>query len=222
MARRSLPKPSVSISSSTTLPPFSLAWRLRTRQASTSTSGLPSDVAESSEQKPTKPKAYTPLRRTASASLPIRSNPTPTRSPIQPIITLATAERYILPRLSSRMTTLGVRPLHEAYWIPKWKFRDEELGEDKEAEIFIFGNGSFVCWGMTEEHAVMFQKEVLKRTGAELVPFREAETEELEFVTDPSECVYLSSFHEMSLVLQLTPRILFFVGPRDSKATSSF
>lgn len=120
------------------------------------------------------------------------------------------------------MTTLGVRPLHEAYWIPKWKFRDEELGEDKEAEIFIFGNGSFVCWGMTEEHAVMFQKEVLKRTGAELVPFREAETEELEFVTDPSECVYLPSFYEMCLVLQLTLRVLFFVGPRDSKATSSF
>lgn len=137
--RRSLPKPSLSISSSTTLPAFSLAWRLRTRQASTSTSGLPSGVPESAEQKSTKPKAYTPLRRTASASLPIRSNPTPTRSPIQPIITLATAERYILPRLSTRMTTLGVRPLHEAYWIPKWKFRDEELGEDKEAEIFIFG-----------------------------------------------------------------------------------
>lgn len=120
------------------------------------------------------------------------------------------------------MTTLGVRPLHEAYWIPKWKFRDEELGEDKEAEIFIFGNGSFVCWGMTEEHAVMFQNEVLKRTGAELVPFREAETEELEFVTDPSECVELSSFLEMSLFLQLTLRVPFFAGARDSKATLLF
>lgn len=89
------------------------------------------------------------------------------------------------------MATLGPRVLHEAYWIPKYKFRDEELGEDKEAEIFVFANGSFVCWGMTEEHAVMFQKEVLKKTGAEISSLKEVETEELEFVTDPSECVIL-------------------------------
>lgn len=68
----------------------------------------------------------------------------------------------------------------------------------------------------------MFQKEVLKRTGAELVPFKEVETEELEFVTDPSECVHLPSFVKMFLVLQLTLRVLLFVGLRDSKATSSF
>lgn len=187
-SRRVLSKPAISTSNSTTFPSFSLSWRLRIRQASTSSSSESHDDSDD-PQKPTKPKAYTPLRRTASASLSIRSNPNPTRSSIQPIITLATAERYILPRISSRMNMLGVKPLHEAYWIPKWKFRDAELGEDKEAEIFIFGNGSFVCWGMTEEHAVMFQKEVLQRTGAEVTPFREAETEELEFVTDPSECV---------------------------------
>ncbi|KAI0049810.1 hypothetical protein FA95DRAFT_802839 [Auriscalpium vulgare] len=127
-----------------------------------------------------RPKAFTPLRRTAANSLPIRSNPNPTRSEIQPVTTLATAERYFLPALRSRLPE-SARPLHEAYWVPKW-------GEEgKEGEIFIFGNGSFVGWGLSEEQAVRFRRDVLARTGLEFGPLPEPETEELEFAMDPSE-----------------------------------
>lgn len=132
----------------------------------------------------TKPKAFTPLRRTASESLPIRANPKPTRSDIQPISTLATAERYILTRLKHHLPPTA-RPLHEAYWVPKWG------AEGKEGEVFVFGNGSFVCWGLSEEDAGRFQKEVIARSEAEVAPLMEAETEELEFVTDSSEITRL-------------------------------
>ena len=74
-----------------------------------------------------KPKASTPLRRTASDSLPIRSNPTPTRSPIRPVLTLATAERYLPTRLRPRLTP-DSQKLHDTWWIPRW-------GQD--GEIFV-------------------------------------------------------------------------------------
>ncbi|THH20731.1 hypothetical protein EW146_g682 [Bondarzewia mesenterica] len=149
----------------------------RARRGFATTSG--SDLSDDGLTK-AKPKAFTPLRRTASDSLPIRANPKPTRSEIQLISTLATAERYILPRLRSRLPPTS-RPIHESYWVPKWG------AEGKEGEVFIFGNGSFVCWGLSEEDAKRFQKEVLARSEAEFVPLKEAETEELEFVMDPSE-----------------------------------
>ncbi|KAI0064765.1 hypothetical protein BV25DRAFT_1913943 [Artomyces pyxidatus] len=135
--------------------------------------------AHSCTAKP-KPKAFTSLRRTAADSLPIRSNPKPTRSVIEPVTTLATAERYHLSGLRSRLPPTA-RPLHEAYWVPKW-------GNDgKEGEVFIFSNGSFVCWGLAEEDALRFRRDVLARSGAETAPLRDPETEELEFVMDPSE-----------------------------------
>ncbi|KAF8199681.1 hypothetical protein BJ912DRAFT_1020245 [Pholiota molesta] len=119
-----------------------------------------------------KPKSTTPLRRSASASLPIRSNPTPTRGVIKPIFTLATAERYILSRLRAH-PDLPPRSqaLHESWWIPKW-------GEPgKEGEIFVFSNGSF-----------RFTKEVIERAPEmQVSPLSEPETEELEFTVDPIE-----------------------------------
>jgi uncharacterized Rmd1/YagE family protein len=52
----------------------------------------------------------------------------------------------------------------------------------------VFSNGSFVCWGLTEEDAKVFQKEVITRApGMEVGQLREPETEELEFVVDPIE-----------------------------------
>lgn len=129
---------------------------------------------------PPKPKASTPLRRAAAASLPIRANPTPTRSPIQPIFTLSTAERYILPRLRGHLPP-SAQLLHEAWWVPKWG------ANGKEGEVFIFGNGSFVCWGLGEEEAGKFAKEVLRKAKVEIGALKEPETEDLEFVTDPSE-----------------------------------
>ena len=136
----------------------------------------PSDVP-----KP-KPKASTPLRRAASASLPIRSNPTPTRSDIHPIFTYASAERYLMPSLRAALPA-GSQLLHDAWWVPRWT--DKVSG--KEGEVFVFGNGSFVCWGLGEEEAERFKEHILSRCGAEVAPLKEVETEDLEFVTDPEE-----------------------------------
>ena len=124
-----------------------------------------------------KPKESTPLRRAAAASHPIRSNPTPTRSEIQPVFTLSTAERYDFRKLRDRLPA-SAQSVHEAWWIPK-------CGK---GEIFVFpNNGSFVCWGLSEEGARKFAKQVLGFQGVQVGPLKEPETEELDFITDPSE-----------------------------------
>jgi uncharacterized Rmd1/YagE family protein len=130
-----------------------------------------------------KPKSITPLRRSASASLPIRANPTPTRGSIQPIFTLATAERYLLSRLRSNPNLpAGSQALHECWWIPKWG------DEGKQGEVFVFSNGSIVCWGLGEAESEKFAAEVIDCTpGIEVGPLKEHETEELDFVFDPIE-----------------------------------
>ena len=143
---------------------------------------LAQSVKQSTTQEGTKPKpkASTSLRRAAAESLPIRSNRTPTRSDIQPIVTLATAERYNLLSIKEHLPP-SARHLHESWWVPKW-------GESgKEGEIFIFGNGSFVCWGLDEEQARKFAWKHLRKPNVEVLPLREPETEDLEFVTDPEE-----------------------------------
>jgi uncharacterized Rmd1/YagE family protein len=161
-----------------------------------------------------KPKAHTPLRRTASDSLSIRANPKPTQSEIQPISTLATSERYLLTRLRTRLPPTA-RPLHDAYWVPRWSSSSSGGGEGggegeqrrREGEIFIFSNGSFVCWGLAEEDAMRFRRDVLTPARAEVGALAEPETEELEFATDPSECVFI---HTRMWSDVLTP--LFFGG----------
>ncbi|KAI0635937.1 hypothetical protein C8Q77DRAFT_1052649 [Trametes polyzona] len=129
-----------------------------------------------------KPKESTALRRAASASLPIRANPNPTRSDIQPIFTYATAERYLMQGLRGSLPK-GAVLLHDAWWVPKWT--DSQTGKD--GEIFLFANGSFVCWGLGEDEARRFAETVLAHSGAELAPLKEPEAEDLEFVTDPEE-----------------------------------
>ncbi|KAI0749778.1 hypothetical protein C8Q80DRAFT_1102090 [Daedaleopsis nitida] len=129
-----------------------------------------------------KPKASTPLRRAASASLPIRSNPTPTRSEIQPVSTCATAERYLMPSLRGALPA-GARLLHDAWWVPRWV--DGASGQA--GEVFVFGNGSLVCWGLGEDAAGRFARDVLAGDAAAVAPLKEVETEDLEFVTDPEE-----------------------------------
>ncbi|KZT00801.1 uncharacterized protein LAESUDRAFT_764329 [Laetiporus sulphureus 93-53] len=136
-------------------------------------------AAENEPLKP-KPKASTPLRRTAAASLPIRSNPTPTRSDIRPVFTLATAERYLFQNLRQHLPSTA-KLLHDAWWVPKW----EE--DNQEGEIFIFANGSFVCWGLGEDQAKKFAWKVITQSKAEVAPLKEPETEDLEFVTDSEE-----------------------------------
>ncbi|KZT40010.1 hypothetical protein SISSUDRAFT_1060667 [Sistotremastrum suecicum HHB10207 ss-3] len=127
-----------------------------------------------------KPKATTSLRKSASASLPIRSNPTPTRSPIQSIFTLTTAEKYYLPGIREIAPEEGIL-YQDCWWIPRW-------GENNSyGEIFVFGNGSFVCWGLGQKEAHKFASQVIARPGIQLNPLKELETEDLEFVTDPAE-----------------------------------
>lgn len=151
------------------IPVTPLVLRLPSIASSSRTFSTESDTLKQ------KPKASTPLRRTASASLPIRSNPTPTRSSIRPVLTFATAERYLPTRLRSRLT-LDSQKLHDAWWIPRW-------GQD--GEIFVFGNGSFVCWGLSDDEARQFAKDIL--APCEVGSLQDPETEELEFVTDPNE-----------------------------------
>ncbi|KAJ4477185.1 hypothetical protein J3R30DRAFT_3483100 [Lentinula aciculospora] len=139
-------------------------------------------ISEEVESPKIKPKSTTALRRTASASLPIRANPTPTRSSIETVFTLATAQKYLLYRLKdhwrSSDSLIGARVFHEAFWVPNWK----------QGEIFVFGNGSFVCWGLGEKDARRFEREILRPVpGFQLAPLKEAETEELEFVSDRTE-----------------------------------
>ncbi|TBU33286.1 hypothetical protein BD311DRAFT_748288 [Dichomitus squalens] len=161
-----------------------------------------------------KPKASTALRRAASASLPIRSNPTPTRGDIQPIFTYATAERYLMPNLRAALPK-DSKLLHDSWWVPRWK--DEKSG--KEGEVFVFGNGSFVSWGLSEDEAVRFADEVIARSSAEVARLKEPETEDLEFVTDPEEDTRLQGdiiilgrtlplSNEESLPVDLPPSIL--------------
>ena len=77
----------------------------------------------------------------------------------------------------------GSQLLHDAWWVPRWT--DKVSG--KEGEVFVFGNGSFVCWGLGEDAAARFAAEVLAPTSAAVAPLKEPETEDLEFVTDPEE-----------------------------------
>ncbi|KAH9850377.1 hypothetical protein C2E23DRAFT_887530 [Lenzites betulinus] len=161
------------------------SWRIQQHQQTTALSRrvIQRGFAEIRQDVPkTKPKASTALRRTAAASFPIRSNPNPTRSDIQPIFTYATAERYLMQGLRASLPE-GAVSLHDAWWVPKWT--DSLTGKD--GEVFLFANGSFVCWGLGEDEAQRFAQEVLAKSGAELSPLKEPETEDLEFVTDPEE-----------------------------------
>ena len=71
--------------------------------------------------------------------------------------------------------------MQESWWVPKYTV------DGQEGEVFIFGNGSIVCWGLGEHAAEKFAKEVIEKSNAAMQPLKEPETEDLEFVTDPSE-----------------------------------
>ena len=160
-------------------PQLSPSPALRLRRLATKSSAEPS----SQELAKQKPKAATQLRRTAAASLPIRANPNPTRSEIRPVSVLTTAERYLLPQLRFRLPASAVR-LQSAWWMPKWAGLD-----GREGEIFVFENGSLVCWGLEEGDAQKFARDFISGSFAEVGHLKDPETEDVEFVTDPTECV---------------------------------
>ncbi|KAJ1307993.1 hypothetical protein OPQ81_002066 [Rhizoctonia solani] len=143
---------------------------------------------------PASPKAKPQtLRRAAQASLPIRSNPTPTRGSIRPVLTLATAESYN-PHLLEGVLPAGSQRVHAAWWIPNWQ----------SGEIWVFDSGSCVFWGLTEAEARMFVAEVIMRVkGVEVDKLKTLELEELEFVTDPKETTRLQG--DLIILGQMSP-----------------
>jgi hypothetical protein len=56
---------------------------------------------------------------------------------------------------------------HESWWVSRW-------GKDgRQGEIFVFANGSFVCWGLEEDEAHRFALEVIGRVpGIEVSPLK--------------------------------------------------
>ena len=145
-----------------------------------------------SEILPPKPKSNTNLRKTASASLSIREKPTATRGAILPVFTISTAERYILPPLLKNLESSNATMLADALWLPAVHAQQTHRGEDVEVEhnvgeAFIFGNGCAVFWGIQEEDARRFLNNLVRNTGVEIGQYTEEETEEVEFVMDPTE-----------------------------------
>lgn len=130
-----------------------------------------------------KPKTTTSLRKAASASQSIRETQTPTRGTIQPVWTLSTAERYSLPRLQSVLGKNAIG-LAESLWIPNLR---KSINRSTGGEAFVFENGCVVSWGVQEEDARRFIQLHMAGRGVELGKYAEEETEEVEFVTDPSE-----------------------------------
>jgi uncharacterized Rmd1/YagE family protein len=139
---------------------------------------------------PAKPKANTSLRKAASASLPIRETPTPTRGAIRPVFTYTRAEGYRLPSLQSALKAQNAVMFAEALWIPSLRAGQVDESSPKTAygEAFIFENGCAVFWGI-EEHDVRRFLNKLNRRTIEINRYTEEETEEIEFVTDPAEYV---------------------------------
>ncbi|KAF8704593.1 hypothetical protein RHS03_06026, partial [Rhizoctonia solani] len=151
------------------------------------------------------------LRRAAQASLPIRSNPTPTRGTIRPVLTLATAESYN-PHFLEGTLPAGSQRVHAAWWIPKWK----------SGEVWVFDSGSCVFWGLSEAEARMFVAEVIMRVkGVEVDKLKTLELEELEFVTDPKETTRLQG--DLIILGQIPPisEVEFPSSPSSSTAISS-
>ncbi|CCA67117.1 probable RMD1-protein required for Meiotic Division [Serendipita indica DSM 11827] len=169
------------------------------RTASTNVNkSLPSQgtgkAQDSSSEVAPKPKLNTNLRKTASASLSIREKST--RGAIRPVVTLSTAERYILKPLLKTQKASNATMFAEALWLPvvhassnrqKAEASEKENERDEPGEAFIFENGCAVFWGIQEDDALRFLNKLVRRNGVELGRYSEEETEEVEFVTDPSE-----------------------------------
>lgn len=149
--------------------------------------------------------------------MPLRNNPAPTRGPILQCIAHTTAERYDLPALARVLRRMGVRwdevpegDRDRAFVIGPWKGRggaerlisgkdvrtEAEVEEDTDlgfeygerGEIWVFGSGSFVTWGLTEEEGRVFLREVIRAPGrveTERLQLQDCEVEEVDFVVDP-------------------------------------
>jgi required for meiotic nuclear division protein 1 len=132
-----------------------------------------------------KPKASTPLRKSAAASIPLREKPNASQGNIQSIFTLTTAERYNIQKLRKSLPE-GAQLFQDAFWLPQWNAKNSE------GEVFVFySKGTIVCWGLSEEDAKQFAKTHITRPNAEFGTLQEPETEDLDFIKDSSEYVRL-------------------------------
>jgi uncharacterized Rmd1/YagE family protein len=70
------------------------------------------------------------------------------------------------------------------------EMREPGFGYGERGEIWVFGNGSFVTWGLTESEGESFLREVIRRKGAGVergsMKRGEYEVEEVDFVVDPT------------------------------------
>lgn len=158
-------------------------------KASGSTTASPTTLTHPGRQLAPKPKpnkSPSSLKRTASASQAIRSNPTPTRGAIRPVYTFATAEKYDLQRLRRSLPDSTIR-FEEALWVPLTSANAG--GEEGDAtEVWVFRNGTVVCWGLEEDAARAFVEQLVNSSpSSQISPLKVVETEELEFVVDPAE-----------------------------------
>ncbi|WRT66300.1 uncharacterized protein IL334_003254 [Kwoniella shivajii] len=69
-------------------------------------------------------------------------------------------------------------------------YRDMGFGYGERGEIWVFSNGSFVTWGLTEEEGRAFLREILRGKGWNVeigkLEARDYEVEEVDFVVDPT------------------------------------
>ena len=143
--------------------------------------------AQPPTSKPKPNKSPSSLKRTASASLPIRANPNPTRGAIQPVYTFATAEKYELTRVRNALPASAIR-FEEALWTPVTAGSELSSSSNVSGEAWVFGNGTVVCWGLQEGQSRKFVDDLIQRSkNAQTAPLKHIETEELEFVIDPAE-----------------------------------
>lgn len=160
------------------LRPVPLQGSLRNASSQASTTA----TSQAAAPKPKPNKSPSSLKRTASASLPIRANPNPTRGAIQPIYTFTTAESYDLTRLRYALPSRAVL-FEDAFWTPI-----KDADNDGPGEAWVFRNGTVVCWGTEEGASREFVDQMVRSAHtAQVSPLNMVETEELEFVIDPAE-----------------------------------
>ncbi|EIW70693.1 hypothetical protein TREMEDRAFT_43315 [Tremella mesenterica DSM 1558] len=89
-----------------------------------------------------------------------------------------------------------------------------EYGE--RGEIWVFGSGSFVTWGLTEEEGRAFLREVIRRKGSgvevDRLEAKEYEVEEVDFVVDPTATTHIMG----NLILLGRPPVLSTFPPSPS------
>ncbi|WWC89384.1 uncharacterized protein L201_004307 [Kwoniella dendrophila CBS 6074] len=96
---------------------------------------------------------------------------------------------------------------------------DMGFGYGEKGEIWIFNNGSFVTWGLTEEEGRSFLREIIRKKGWNVeygrLEAKEYEVEEVDFVVDPDAKTHILG----NLILLGKPPKLSTFSPSPSLAS---